>query len=214
MGAVAGLVGGGSNRGGSTITQQLVKNLTGEKQVSILRKVKEIFTALNMEGGYYQDGEYHSGYSNRGDPGDLPEPGKLRRPEPRGGGRGQRLLRQAHQRVLSGGVRPDRRHYPEPPPQYYPYYYPEQAKDRARTVLGRMLELSEEGELTDERLGEHHPGRVRRRHGRAGRMTFGGQEMPEEETTGETAEEAAQEREYDEKWNWYIDTMFEDIVRA
>ena len=50
--------------GGSTLTQQLIKNLTNENQVSILRKVKEIFTALNLENGYTaEDGERKPGYS-------------------------------------------------------------------------------------------------------------------------------------------------------
>lgn len=38
--------------GASTITQQLVKNLTGENQHRIDRKVKEIFIALNLEKKY------------------------------------------------------------------------------------------------------------------------------------------------------------------
>ena len=44
-----------STAGGSTITQQLIKNLTGENQVSVMRKVKEIFMALNLEKKYTKD---------------------------------------------------------------------------------------------------------------------------------------------------------------
>lgn len=42
-------------QGGSTITQQLIKNLTNEKDVTLVRKFREIMTALNMEKNYSKD---------------------------------------------------------------------------------------------------------------------------------------------------------------
>ena len=42
-------------QGGSTITQQLVKNLTNKKEVTFVRKFNEILTALNLEKNYEKD---------------------------------------------------------------------------------------------------------------------------------------------------------------
>ncbi len=43
---------GGSRYGGSTLTQQLIKNLTGERDVTVRRKLMEIFKALDFEKNY------------------------------------------------------------------------------------------------------------------------------------------------------------------
>lgn len=45
----------GSSHGGSTITQQLIKNLTGEDEVRPERKIKEILRALELDKKYAKD---------------------------------------------------------------------------------------------------------------------------------------------------------------
>lgn len=47
--SVLSYVTGGRQEGGSTITQQLIKNLTGNNQVTVRRKVLEIFEALEFD---------------------------------------------------------------------------------------------------------------------------------------------------------------------
>ncbi len=42
-------------QGGSTITQQLIKNLTNQSEVTIVRKFNEILTALNLEKNYNKE---------------------------------------------------------------------------------------------------------------------------------------------------------------
>ena len=48
-------MGGSSTFGGSTITQQLIKNVTGEDSVTVQRKVMEIFRAIYVEQEYEKD---------------------------------------------------------------------------------------------------------------------------------------------------------------
>ncbi|MEE1352411.1 MAG: transglycosylase domain-containing protein [Acutalibacteraceae bacterium] len=43
------------HQGGSTLTQQLIKNLTGRNQITIHRKFREILCALNLENNYSKD---------------------------------------------------------------------------------------------------------------------------------------------------------------
>ncbi len=53
--AALNLVGGDDSYGGSTLTQQLIKNLTEEDEVSINRKIREIVRALKIEKEYTKD---------------------------------------------------------------------------------------------------------------------------------------------------------------
>ena len=53
--AVYSLVTGRNNYGGSTLTQQLIKNITDDSEVSLTRKVREIFRAMNIEKEYSKD---------------------------------------------------------------------------------------------------------------------------------------------------------------
>jgi len=55
---------GNGDRGGSTITQQLVKNATGENSYTVQRKVLEIFRAADLERRYEKD-EILEQYLNR-----------------------------------------------------------------------------------------------------------------------------------------------------
>lgn len=54
-GAVLNLLKGTQSYGGSTLTQQLVKNITEDNQVSLTRKLREIFRAIELEERYSKD---------------------------------------------------------------------------------------------------------------------------------------------------------------
>jgi len=49
VGAVLGFLTGNDNYGGSTITMQLIKNVTGESEVRVQRKIQEMLRALDLE---------------------------------------------------------------------------------------------------------------------------------------------------------------------
>lgn len=53
--AIFSLATGGDSYGGSTLTQQLIKNITEDNEVSLTRKLREIFRALNLEKEYTKD---------------------------------------------------------------------------------------------------------------------------------------------------------------
>lgn len=55
IGAVVNLASGTDNYGGSTITQQLIKNKTNDNDVSLNRKLREIFRALKLEKEFTKD---------------------------------------------------------------------------------------------------------------------------------------------------------------
>ena len=55
LSAVGALVGGRDSYGGSTITQQLIKNITDDNEVSITRKLREICKALKREQEYTKE---------------------------------------------------------------------------------------------------------------------------------------------------------------
>lgn len=54
-GAIMNLAKGTPSYGGSTLTQQLIKNITEDNEVSLTRKLREIFRALEMEKKYSKD---------------------------------------------------------------------------------------------------------------------------------------------------------------
>ncbi len=54
-GAVLNLLKGTQSYGGSTLTQQLIKNITEDNQVSLTRKLREIFRAIELEERYSKD---------------------------------------------------------------------------------------------------------------------------------------------------------------
>ena len=55
LSAIGTLATGGDSYGGSTITQQLIKNITDDNEVSITRKLREICKALKLEQEYTKD---------------------------------------------------------------------------------------------------------------------------------------------------------------
>lgn len=129
FGAITSLLSGTGSYGGSTLTQQLIKNLTDDNDASILRKVREIFRALNFEKEYSKD-EILEAYLNVVNFG--------------GGCRGVQAAANAYFKkdikdcslaecAAIAGITQN-------PAAYNPLVYPENNKKRRETVLDAMLE--------------------------------------------------------------------------
>ena len=203
LNAVRKLFSGGSG-GGSTLTQQLIKNITDENDYSILRKVREIFTALNMEKKYSKQ-QILEAYLNVVNYGGQCQGVEAAAQTYFGKSIGECSLAEC---ALIAGITQN-------PSQYNPLVFPEESKTRAQTVLDRMWELSDgidngdnqelvissemEGQLAPITEEEYNQATAE-----LAAMTFDGNQSQETESV--------EEQQDVNDWNWYIDTMFEDIV--
>ena len=117
-------------QGGSTITQQLIKNVTGNKEVTVQRKLIEIFQALEFEKKYDKDEilEWYLNavYFGEGCDGIYTAAQKYFGKEPS-------QLTLAESASIVGIV--------NLPTYYSPFYSEENNKERQETVLRRMYEL-------------------------------------------------------------------------
>lgn len=124
------LTGGDDSFGGSTITQQLIKNLTGNKEVTVQRKLIEIFQTLEFEKKYDKDEiiEWYLNavYFGEGCDGIYTAAQKYFGKEPS-------QLTLAESASIVGIV--------NLPTYYSPFYSEENNKERQETVLRRMYEL-------------------------------------------------------------------------
>lgn len=191
-GAVLHLMTGQPGRGGSTLTQQLIKNITGENQVSIMRKVTEIFTALNMEKDKYTKAQILEAYLNIVNYGGICQ--------------GVESAAQCYfeksitecslaECALIAGITQN-------PYQYNPLIFPEESKEKAELVLDRMLELSESGEMDTEHLQPITRAEYNQAIQELAGMDFIGADIDEEEDDAELDLD---------KWNWYIDDCFNQV---
>lgn len=128
-GAMLNFVRGIKSYGGSTLTQQLVKNVTEDNQVNITRKLREIFRAIELEKTYSKDMLLES-YMNKVNFG--------------GGSRGVQAAANLYfnkniqecslaQCAAIAGITQN-------PTAYNPIYHPENNKIRRETVLKEMVE--------------------------------------------------------------------------
>ncbi|MBQ4290282.1 MAG: transglycosylase domain-containing protein, partial [Clostridia bacterium] len=120
--------------GGSTLTQQLVKNLTGDNAATIQRKVQEIFRALNLEKQKSKEEilELYLNIINLG--------------------QGSYGVQAAAQKYFSKNVSEltllecaSIAAIPKSPTAYNPYSHPEENKERRRAVL---IEMLNQGKIT------------------------------------------------------------------
>ncbi len=180
-GAILRLSTGGSQFGGSTLTQQLIKNITSDNDVSITRKLKEIFRALNVEREFTKDEILESylntvnfGGNNNG----------IQAAATAYFNKDVKDLTLAECAAIVGIT--------QNPSQYNPLYFPDENRERRETVLWAMFD---QGKISkkeyDDALAE------------SAAMTFADPNSYIEEETEEIDEEQIQ--------NWYIDTLFADL---
>lgn len=189
-GAVLNLVTGGgksgSTFGGSTLTQQLIKNLTDDSDVSLTRKVREIFRALNFEKRYSKD-EILETYLNVVNFGSgcngVQAAANLYF------GKSIKDCSIAECAAIAGIT--------QNPAAYTPLVYPENNKKRQIDVIDAMYD---QGKITAEEYKQALDD--------AEHMVFSDAEEVDDQQNNTTVN-----NEYDQINNWYIDTMLLDVKK-
>lgn len=186
FGAVLSLVGGGDSYGGSTLTQQLIKNITNDNDVSITRKLNEIFRALNLENEYTKDEilEAYLNIVNYG--GDV-----------NGVEAAANLYFAKHIQDCTIAECAAIAGITQNPSAYYPLEHPEATKERCRTVLDAMYD---QGMITESEYDQALED--------VENMTFVG--YNNNSILDQRAEEEDEDDD-DEVSNWYIDAMLKDL---
>ena len=131
---------GDDSAGGSCITQQLVKNVTGESGVTVQRKVLEMFRAIDLEKNYTKE-EIMEEYLNRIYLGQM-RYGVRSAAAAYFGKEVQNLTLAECASLIS---------ITNSPTYYDPYQNPDNNRDRQETVLGEMLRY---GFITEEEYDE------------------------------------------------------------
>ena len=186
FGAVVKMVTGQGGAGGSTITQQLIKNVTKDDEVSINRKIREIFSALNLEKKYSKDEilEYYLNYVYFGS-----------------GCNGVQAAAQTYfgkdikdcdiaECAAIAGITQN-------PYAYTPMLFPENNKTRQQTVLGEMYS---QGYITKDEYDAAME--------ESENMQWAFSLVS---TTGENDAEEEEETD-DGVWNWYIENMYYEMI--
>lgn len=129
-GAVLSTLTGGKTYGGSTITQQLIKNLTGDNKVTIKRKLTEICRALVLEQNYSKREiiEWYLNYIYFGH-------------SQYGIGAASEYYLGKEPRELTVAEMCAIAAITNNPSLYDPYVFPENNQHRRELILGKMLEL-------------------------------------------------------------------------
>lgn len=123
--------------GGSTITQQLIKVVTGENDHRIERKITEIFRAIEMERNHYTKDQILTAYLNV-----LPLTSNIT-----GVGAGANYYFGKDVKDLSLAECAVLASITQNPSRFHPYNRPENVRQRQRVVLYKMNEL---GMITDD----------------------------------------------------------------
>ena len=179
-GAVISLISGSDNYGGSTLTQQLVKNINGDNEVSLTRKLREIFRAINVESEYSKDDILES-YLNVVNFGNNAQGVEAASQMYFGKSISECSICEC---AAIAGITQN-------PAKWNPLYYPDNNKERRELVLSQMYQQKK---ITKEEYDAA---------------------MKESQTLTfvDYHKEDVEEEEEENIQNWYIDQMYDDLVR-